>query len=98
MKISWKNTNLLADKIKAVIKSVEIKYGWNGVYTSAEKKKFALNILDGLINFPFPLNLFERQLLGLLVDLVIWIYNDTFGKFWLSKIDPKATNSRVIGE
>ena len=47
-----------------------------------EKKKEVLDLLDKMIEFPFPLSLFERRIMSLLIDVVVYCFNWSWGRVW----------------
>ena len=53
-----------------------------------QKREFAIDFLDGLINLPFPLSLFERRILTWLIDRLIGALDYFIGKKWVKEVEP----------
>jgi len=63
-----------------------------------DKKKFVLDVICKAWAWPFPFSLFERFLFGLLIDLVVYLYNHWFGKAWVRNIPESRQKSfQAIG-
>jgi len=56
-----------------------------GLKNGEQKREFAIEVLVGVINLPFPFSLFERKIIGWFVDLTVFIFNKLFTNRWRSK-------------
>lgn len=84
MKIDLKFIKPVFEELVKAVEKAEVLFPEIG--TGPDKRKFALDIICKLWSWQFPLNLFERTIFGLLIDLVVHLYNEWFGKAWVTKV------------
>jgi len=81
MKINW-------SRISEIVIEIEGKFaGLSG----KEKKEYAIELIDVVINLPFPFSLFERAIYGFAVDAVVAGYNKVGHDWWKKLFDNKKT-------
>ena len=67
-------------KVEEAVKQAELKFpGGEGI----NKRKFAIDVINAVVDVPFIPEFIEKEIIGLLVDFCIWIYNRYFGKRWI---------------
>lgn len=84
MKIDW-------EAIVKAVERAECVYSVEG--SGALKRAFAIEIIDAVVNLPFPLSLFERRIYGWFIDFAVFIYNRWFGKTWVKRLKPDQVNA-----
>ncbi len=83
-----KRININWERIEAAVGLAEWRSANTGPLTGEEKRAMAINIIDAVINLPFPWSLADRWVYGLLIDLVVYLYNKWFGKRWARFLNP----------
>jgi len=76
----------LFEKIVDVVHKAEELYRKK---TGAEKRKFAINCINALVDVPYVPERIEGWIIGLCVDLVVYLYNKWFGHDWIKKVEVK---------
>ena len=86
--MSWLNfdwTKLFEQFEKVVHKAEKLVH----LKTGAEKRKFAIDCINALVDIPYVPERIEGWIIGLCVDLVIYLYNKWFGHDWINKTEVK---------
>ena len=86
MKIDLKDLKPFFEALVKAIERAEVLFSEKG--GGPARKEWALDVLCKAWAWPFPFNLFQRWLFGLLIDLIVYIFNYIHGKLWREKIPP----------
>jgi len=67
-------------RIEQAIRDAEIKFGRG---KGIDKRKFAIELINAIVDIPILPEFLEEKIIGLLVDFAVDIFNRKFGKRWI---------------
>jgi len=70
-------------KVEEAVKQAELKFGGG---EGINKRKFAIDVINAVVDVPFIPEFIEKEIIGLLVDFCVHFYNKWFTKQWIKKL------------
>ena len=87
MSLLTKLLDVAADNFHIIISAIKgAELDTPEVRSGADKRRIAINIVNDLIDIPLIPESIEAKLIGLLIDLVIYAFNELFGHNWSDKV------------